>query len=172
VPVKTFRIRLNCRAAMLALGLAAAAAVVACDHNDTDTTPTGGSLAQVEMGVPDGPVTNQQSFNIDVKARDGGFSVLHGTRVHLVLPNPLVVEGADVNDGPGTVTFSNGVSGGIVDFDFGSVDKFSQKSGTIHAHGVLQPTQNNVKVTVTAEMTSDEVDPGDAVAEEDVTIQQ
>jgi hypothetical protein len=124
------------------------------------------------MGVPDGPVTSGESFNIDVKGRDAGFSVLHNTKIHVVLPNPLVVEGADISDGPGAATFSNGVAGGTVDFDFGSIDKFAQKAGTIHVHGVLQPTQNNVKVTVTAEMTSDEVHAGDAVAEQDLTIQQ
>jgi hypothetical protein len=159
---------------LLALSLVVAAAVVSAgchDNNDHATSPTGGSLAQVELGAPSAPVVSGNSFNVDVKARDGGFSVLHSTHVRLVLPPPLVVDSADVTAGGGSVTFTNGVSGATVDYNFGSIGKFEQETGTIHTHGDLLPSQNNVRVTVTAELTSDEIHPGDASAHVDVILQ-
>ena len=154
--------------------LAVAAAVVSAgcnSNNDHATSPTGGSLAQVELGAPNSPVMSGSPFNVDVKARDGGFSVLHSTHVRLVLPSPLVVDSAEVTGGGGTVTFTNGVSGATVEYSFGTIDKFSQSNGTIHAHGDLLPTQNNVRATITAELTSDEIHAGDAVASVDVIVQ-
>jgi hypothetical protein len=152
--------------------LAAALLAAGCGgNNDQATNPTGGSLAQVELGAPDGPVASGASFNVDVKARDVGFSVLHATRVHVVLPPPLVADSAEVSAGAGTAVVANGASGGTVDFDFGTIDRFSQSAGTIHAHGVIPATQNNVKLTVTAQLTSDEVQPGAAVAAVDVLLQ-
>ncbi len=112
------------------------------------------------------------SFNVDVKGRDAGFSVLHSTHVRLVLPAPLIVDSAEITAGGGSVTFTNGVSGATVDYNFGTIDKFAQSAGTIHLHGILLPTQNNVRVTITAELTSDEIHSGDAVANVDVILQQ
>ena len=160
-------------APVLAAAVFALAAGVACnDNSDHDTTPTGGSLAQVQLGTPSGPVTSGASFNVDVKARNLGFSVLHDARVHVVLPPPLVVESAEVTGGGGTVSIANGVNGGTADFAFGTIDKNSQSSGTIHVHGTIASGTNNVPVTVTAELTSDVVHPGDAVASVTITIQQ
>ena len=157
---------------LAAIAIAMALAIGCNDNNDHGTTPTGGSLAQVELGGPDAPVASGAAFNIDVKARDLGFSVLHDAKVHLVLAPPLVVDGAEVTSGGGTVTFANGVNGATVDYAFGTIDKGSQSAGTIHAHGALATGTNNVGATVTAELTSDEVHPGDAEAAITITIQQ
>lgn len=160
-------------APLLAAAVFAFAAGVGCnDNSDHDTTPTGGSLAQVQLGAPSGTVSSGSSFNVDVKARNLGFSVLHDVRIHAVLPPPLVVEGAEVTGGGGTVSFSNGVNGGTVDYAFGTIDKNSQSTGTIHVHGTLATGTNNVPVTVTAELTSDEVHAGDVVASVTITLQQ
>ena len=160
-------------APILAAAVFALAAGVACnDNSDHDTTPTSGSLAQIQLGTPSGPVTSGSSFNVDVKARNLGFSVLHDARVHVVLPPPLVVESAEVTGGGGTVSIANGANGGTADFAFGTIDKNSQSSGTIHVHGTIASGTNNVPVTVTAELTSDEVHSGDAVASVTITIQQ
>jgi len=160
-------------APLLAAAVFALSAGVGCnDNSDHDTTPTGGSLAQVQLGGPSGTVTSGSSFNVDVKARNLGFSVLHDVRVHVVLPPPLVVESAEVTAGGGTVSISNGVNGGTVDYVFGTIDKNSQSTGTIHVHGTLASGTNNVPVTVTAELTSDEVHSGDAVASVTITLQQ
>ena len=142
------------------------------DNSDHSTTTANGSLAQVELGAPNGSVMSGAAFNVDVKARNAGFSVLHNSMVHVVLPPPLVVDSVEVTGGGGTATFANGVNGGTVDYAFGSIDKSSQSTGTIHAHGTLLPGQNNVTATVTAQLTSDEVHAGDAVAQVNVLIQQ
>lgn len=155
-----------------ATALALVWAIGCSDNNDHGTTPTGGSLAQVELGAPNAPVSSGAAFNIDVKARDAGFSVLHDARVHLVLAPPLVVDTAEVTSGGGTVAFTNGANGATVDFAFGTIDKNSQSGGTIHVHGTLAAGQNNVGATVTAELTSDEVHAGDADASIMVIIQQ
>jgi hypothetical protein len=150
----------------------ALAAGVGCNNNDNGTTTANGSLAQVELGAPNGAVTGGSSFNIDVKARNLGFSVLHNVMVHVVLPPPLIVDSAEVTGGGGTVAIANGVNGGTADYSFGTIDKSSQSTGTIHAHGTLLPGQNNVTATVTAQLVSDEVHAGDAVAQVNVLIQQ
>jgi len=160
-------------APILAAAVFALAGGVACnDNSDHGTTPTGGSLAQVELGGPSGSVSSGAAFNIDVKARNLGFSVLHNVRVHVVLPPPLVADSADVTGGGGTATVANGANGGTVDFALGTIDKNSQSTGTIHAHGTLASGMNNVPLTVTAELTSDEVHAGDAEASITVTLQQ
>jgi hypothetical protein len=157
----------------LAAALLAFAGGIACnDNSDNGTSPTGGSLAQVELGGPSGTVTSGSSFNIDVKARNLGFSVLHNVRVHVVLPPPLAADSAEVTGGGGTASVANGANGGTVDFAFGTIDKNSQSTGTIHAHGTLASGMNNVPLTVTAELTSDEVHAGDAEASITVTLQQ
>ena len=158
---------------VLAAAVFALAAGMACnDNSDHATTPTGGSLAQVELGGPSAPVASGESFNVDVKARNVGFSVLHDVHVHVVLPPPIVIESAEVTSGGGTVSSSNGANGGTADFSFGTIDKNSQSSGTIHLHGTLGGGTNNVPVTVTAELTSDEVHAGDAEASITLTLQQ
>ena len=157
---------------LCAAGALALAGGVACNNNDHGTTPTGGSLAQVELGGPSGTVASGAAFNVDVKARNLGFSVLHDVRVHVVLPPPLVADGADVSGGGGTASVANGANGATVDFAFGTIDKNSQSSGTIHAHGTLASGMNNVPLTVTAELTSDEVHAGDADASITITLQQ
>jgi hypothetical protein len=154
-------------AAALALG-----AGIACNNNDNGTTPTGGSLAQVELGAPNAPVASGAAFNVDVKARNLGFSVLHDTRVHVVLAPPIVVDAVEVTAGGGSVTFANGANGATVDYVFGTIDKSSQSTGTIHAHATLSGGTNNVSATVTGALTSDEVHAGDAVASVTVVIQQ
>lgn len=156
---------------LFAAAAMALAAGIACNNNDHGTTPTGGSLAQVELGAPNGPVTSGSSFNVDVKGRNLGFSVLHGTRVHVVLAPPIVVDSVDVASGDGSATFANGANGATVDYDFGTIDKNSQASGTIHAHANLASGTNNVHATVTAELRSDEVHAGDADASVTIVIQ-
>jgi len=159
--------------AFLAAALFALAGGIACnDNSDHGTTPTGGSLAQVELGGPSGTVTSGAAFNIDVKARNLGFSVLHNVRVHVVLPPPLVADSVDTTAGGGTASIANGANGATVDFAFGTIDKNSQSTGTIHAHGSLASGMNNVPLTVTAELTSDEVHAGDVEASITVTLQQ
>ena len=150
----------------------ALAAGIACNNNDHGTTPTGGSLAQVELGAPSGTVSSGSPFNVDVKARNLGFSVLHDTFVHVVLAPPIVVDSAEVTAGGGSVTFANGANGATVDYAFGTIDKSSQSTGTIHAHATLPGGSNNVNATVTAQLTSNEVHAGDAVASVTVLIQQ
>ena len=156
-----------------AAGVLALFGGTACnDNNDQGTTTSGGSLAQVELGGPNGTVASGAAFNVDVKGRNLGFSVLHNVHVHVVLPPPLIVDGADVTGGGGTVSFANGANGGTVDYAFGTIDKNSQSTGTIHSHGTLAAGTNNVSVVVTAELTSDEVHAGDATASVTIVIQQ
>lgn len=146
---------------------------VSCHGGDSGTTPTGGSLAQVEMGASSGTVHSGDPFNIDIKGRNLGFSVFHSVRIHVTLAPPLVVDRADVTGGTGTVTFSNNVGGGAtVDYLFPTIDKISQSTGTIHAHGSLGASQSSASAKITAEMTSDEVHSGDAVASVTVVVQQ
>jgi len=159
--------------ALLCVFSAILAAGAGCnDSSDHSTTTANGSLAQVELGGPSGAVSSGASFNLDVKARNAGFSVLHNVVVHLVLAPPLAVDSVEVTGGGGTATFANGVNGATVDYTFGTIDKSSQSTGTIHAHGTLGTGQNNVTATVTAQLTSDEVHAGDAVAQVNILIQQ
>jgi hypothetical protein len=153
------------------LALVSALAIVACG-GDHSTSTTGGSLAQLQLGGPSGPVTSGTDFTIDIKARDIGFSVLHNTRVHLVLPPPLVVTSGALTSGSGTFVFTNSVNGATGDFMLGTLSQNSESDGTIHANGILTTGMNNVTVKVTAEMTSDEVHAGSVDANVNVIIQQ
>ncbi len=153
--------------------LAVALAVgVSCHGGDSGSTTTGGSIAQIEMGSSSGTVHTGDAFNIDIKGRNLGFSVFHSVRIHVTLASPLVVDRADVTGGTGTVTFVNNPGGGAtVDYLFPTIDKSSQSTGTIHVHGNLGAGQSSVSANVTAEMTSDEVHTGDAVANITVVVQ-
>ncbi|MEO8503208.1 MAG: hypothetical protein ABI609_04850 [Acidobacteriota bacterium] len=160
----------NPRRALWVMAIALAIGV-SCHGGDSDTTPAGGSLAQVEMGASSGTVHSGDAINIDIKGRNLGFSVLHSVRIHVTLASPLVVDRVDVTGGTGTATFSNS-AGATVDYSFPTIDKNSQSTGTIHVHGTLASGQTSVSAHVTAEMTSDEVHSGDAVASINLVIQQ
>ena len=167
-----FKHTANTRGVLWIMAVALAVGV-SCHGSDSDTTPAGGSLAQVEMGAPSGTVHSGDPFNIDIKGRNLGFSVFHSVRIHVTLTPPLAVDRVDVTGGTGTATFSNNAGGGAtVDYLFPTIDKLSQSTGTIHAHGSLGAGQSSVSANITAEMTSDEVHSGEAVASVTVVVQQ
>ena len=136
----------------------------------SDVTSANKSLVQLSVDAPD-TAKSGASFGVDVRALNIGLGSVREGKVTVVLPAPLTVLSVSSSSGT-SATFSNGISGGRVDWDLGSLDSNSQSRLTITAMGVLLPTEATKKLTVVANMTARGINAGDAVAQDDVTLIQ
>lgn len=157
----------NFRILCLAAGLVSLVAVGACSDNSDTTT---GNLSVVRLTV-DAPDTAKSgaNFGVQVRTLNVGVAGIHDGHSTVTLPSPLTVISVQAPSGT-SATFSNGASGGTVDWNLGTLDSNSQSTLDITAMGLLSPSEATRKLTVVATMTADGVKPGDAVAQDDVTL--
>jgi uncharacterized protein DUF11 len=148
--------------AALALPLAFAAC------HDDNVTATNQSLARLTVDAPN-TATSGTSFGVQVRALNVGLAGIHNSHITVTLPVPLTVVSVSAPSGT-TATFSNGAAGGRVEWDFGTLDSNSEAKLDITVIGVLAPTDPSKRLTVVATMTADGIKPGDAVAQDDVTL--
>ena len=152
---------------LLALPLGLALGFVGCDDDD-DVTGSGQSLARVSVDAPDSSQSGVE-FEVRINTENLGFSGIDDGLVDITLPLPLVVVG--VNPSPGTnATFSNGLTGGRVTWDLGTLDSNNQSVLKIRGVGTLLAGQGSMRLTVEASMTGEGISPGDAVARDDMTL--
>ncbi len=155
------------RILFLAAGILGLVGVVACSDNSDTTT---GNLSVVRLTV-DAPDTAKSgtNFGVEVRALNVGVAGIHDGHVTVTLPSPLTVISVQAPAGT-SATFSNGASGGTVDWSLGTLDSNSQSKLEITTMGLLSPSEATKKLTVLATMTADGVKPGDAVAQDDVVL--
>jgi hypothetical protein len=68
-------------------------------------------------------------------------------------------------------TFTNGLTGGRVTWDLGTLDSNSQSRLNIRTVGILPAGQGSTRVTIEASLTGQSIGAGDAVAREEMTIE-
>lgn len=157
--------RISRFALAIALGILAAA----CRDN-SDVTAANKSLVQLTVDAPD-TAKSGVNFGVQVRALNVGIANIQNGKVTVTLPLPLVVISVQGSSGT-TATFLNGITGGRVDWDLGTLDSNSQSKLDITTMGVLGATEATKKLTVVATMTGQGINPGDAVAQDDVTLVQ
>lgn len=157
------------RTLALVLGLVLAVGTAACNSKD-DVTSANLSLVQLTVDAPT-TAKSGENFGVQVRALNVGLAGVHDGRVTVTLPSPLTV--LSVNAPSGTsATFNNGSSGATVDWNLGTLDSNSQAKLDITTMGILAASEGTKKLTVVAMMTADGIKPGDATAQDDVTLIQ
>ena len=159
------RFRILCLAAGL-LGLVGAAG---CSDN-SDTTTANLSVVRLTVDAPD-TAKSGASFGVQVRALNAGVAGVHDGHVLVTLPSPLTVISVEAPSGT-SATFSNGAVVASVNWNLGTLDSNSQSKLDITTMGLLSPSEATKKLTVVATMTADGLKPGDAVAQDDVTLTQ
>jgi hypothetical protein len=156
-------------ALVLTLLLAAALSAASCGDN-TDVTAANQSLVRVSVDAPD-TARSGSSFGVQVRALNVGVAGIHDGHVTIILPSPLTVIAVDASAGT-TATFTNGIAGGTVQWDLHTLDSNAQSKIDITTMGVLGVTEGAKRLTVVASMTAQGINPGDAIAQDDVTLVQ
>ena len=151
----------------LVLPVALVLGFVGCDDDD-DVTGSGQSLARVSVDAPDSARSGEE-FDLRITAENIGISGIRDGRVDITLPLPLLVVGLSPSAGT-NATFSNGLTGGRVTWDLGTLDSNSQSRLTIRAAGILPAGQGSTRVTIEASLSAQGISPGEAVARDDMTI--
>jgi len=139
-------------------------------HDNNTVTAANQSLVRLTVDAPDTAKSGTQ-FGVQVRALNVGVAGIHNGHVTVTLPLPLTVLSVSAPSGT-SATFGNGASGGTVDWNLGTLDSNTQDKIDITVMGVLGTTEATKKVTVVAQMTADGIKPGDAVAQDDVTLVQ
>ena len=150
------------------LALATLCLFVACHDDNSDVTGANQSLVRLTVDAPD-TANSGSSFGVQVRALNIGVAGIHNSHISVTIPAPLVVLSVSAPSGT-TATFSNGASGGRVDWDFGTLDSNSQVKLDITVLGTLAPTDSSKLLTIVATMTAQGINPGDAVAQDTVTL--
>jgi hypothetical protein len=158
---------LKARFLWLAFGFAGLVGISAC-HDNADVTSANLSLVRLMVDAPD-IVKSGENFGVQVRAMNVGLAGVHEGHVTVTLPAPLTILSVAAPSGS-SATFSNGISGGTVNWDLGTLDSNSQEKLDITTRGVLAPTEGTKKLTVVATMIADGIKPGDAAAQDDVTL--
>ncbi len=149
--------------------LAVALSAASCGDN-TDVTATNESLVRLSVDAPD-TARSGSNFGVQVRALNIGIANIQNGHVTITLPAPLTVVAADASAGT-SATFSNGVSGGTVEWDLRTLDSNSQSKIDITTMGLLSPSEATRRLTILATMTGQGIKPGDAVATDDVVLTQ
>jgi hypothetical protein len=159
----------NFRILCLAAGLVGLVAIGACSDN-SDTTTANLSVVRLTVDAPD-TAKSGANFGVQVRALNAAVAGDHDGHVAVTLPLPLTVLSVQAPAGT-SAAFSNGAFGATVDWNLGTLDSNSQSTLDITTMGLLSPSEATKKLTVVATMTADGLKPGDAVAQDDVTLTQ
>jgi hypothetical protein len=136
--------------------------------DSNDVTGSGGALGRVSVDAP-GSAVSGQVFEVEVDALNIGIEGIHDGSVQVTLASPLRV--ISVGASPGTsATFANGASGATVTWTLNTLDSNTQSDLRIDASGTLPPSETARTVRVEASLTADGINPGDAVAFDDVQL--
>jgi hypothetical protein len=151
----------------IAIPSALLAAALACsDSNDTTTAP--GALGRVSVDAP-GSATSGQAFNTDVDALNVGVQGIHNGVVQVTLASPLFINSVTPSAGS-SATFTNTASGASVMWTLNTLDSNTRSTLRINATGTLSPAEAARTVRIQASMTANGINPGDAVAFDDVQL--
>ena len=142
---------------------------VSCGDN-TDVTAANQSLVQVLVDAPS-TAKSGTSFRVQARATNVGVAGIHEGRMTITLPFPLTVVSVDAG-GETTATFTNGMAGATVQWNLGTIHSNSSVRLDITTMGVLGASEATKRLTVVGSMTSQGINPGDAVAQDDVTLIQ
>lgn len=157
----------NSRILCLAAALLSLVAFGACSDN-SDTTTGNLSVVRLTVDAPD-TAKSGSNFGVQVRALNVGVAGIHDGHSTVTLPSPLTVISVQAPSGT-SATFSNGASGGTVDWNLGTLDSNSQSTLDITTMGLLSPSEATKKLTVETTMTAQEIKPGDAKATHDVIL--
>lgn len=157
------------RVLVTALLLAAGLSAASCGDN-TDVTGANKSLVRLSVDAPD-TARAGSNFGVQVRALNIGIANIQNGHVTITLPAPLTILGANASAGT-SATFSNGGSGGTVEWDLRTLDSNSQSTIDITTMGQLSPGEATRRLTILATMTGQDIKPGDAVATDDVVLTQ
>jgi hypothetical protein len=136
--------------------------VVSCSKSDTTTAP--GAIATVTLNAPD-TATSGQNFDVTVDATAVGVNNVHNGLVQVSVPAPLTVQAASPSSGT-TASFTTGSA----TWNLGTLDSNSNSSLHLTVMGVLPSGSTGQTVTLTATMTGDGINAGDAVASDSVQL--
>ena len=140
---------------------------VGCDDDD-DVTGAGQSLVRVSVDAPDSAQSGVE-FEVRITTENLGISGFRDGLVDITLPLPIVVVGVSPSAGT-NATFSNGLTGGRVTWDLGTLDSNNQSVLRIRGVGTLLAGQGSMRLTIEASVTGQGISPGEAVARDDMTI--
>ena len=157
------------RTLSLILGLAVIIGTAACNE-DNGVTSANLSLVRLSVDAP-ATVKSGDNFGVQVRALNVGLAGVHEGHVTVILPAPLTILSLDAPSGT-SATFSNGISGGTVEWSLATLDSNSQSKLDITTMGVLGANEGTKKLTVVASMIADGIKAGDATAQDDVTLVQ
>jgi hypothetical protein len=150
------RIRLTTpRIVLSTLAFAALTLGAAC-HND-DVTGANGALARVSVDAPDNG-TSGQNFDIQVTAQAIGVQNIQNSVVTVTVPAPLTIVNVRSDDAQTSAT----TSGNTVTWTIGTLDSNTQSGLTITVMGTTATQMTGL--VVTAQMTGNGINAGDAVA--------
>jgi hypothetical protein len=151
----------------LAAGLLGLVGAVGC-HDNSDTTTGNLSVVRLTVDAPD-TAKSGTNFGVQVRAFNVGVAGVHSGHVTVTLPSPLTVISVQAPS-DSSAAFSNGAFGGTVEWNLGTLDSNSESKLEITTMGLLSPSEATKKLTIVATMTADGIKPGDAVAQDDVTL--
>jgi hypothetical protein len=136
--------------------------LVSCSKSDTTTAP--GAIANVTVNAPDS-ATSGQSFDVTVNATAIGVNNVKNGVVQVTVPAPLTIQAVNPSAGT-TATFSSGSA----TWTLGTLDANTNSNLHLTIMGNLPAGSNGQAVTITASLTADGINAGDAVASDSVQI--
>ena len=139
--------------------------LVACGD---EVTGSRGALARIDVDAPSS-ARSGQTFEIRIQAVNVGISNIRRAHVDVTLPAPLTV--LSVNPDAGTTASVSGtLSGARISWELNTLDSNSDSELRIQAVGVLPPGAATRRLTIEGSLTGERIDPGDAVARDDMDL--
>lgn len=139
---------------------------VAC--NEEEVTGSRGSLVHVEIDAPSS-ARSGENFEVRVHANNIGISNVDRAHMDITLPPPLMVLSVSAETGT-TASVSNTASGARISWELNTLDSNTESSLTIRALGVLPPGAGSRRLTIEGSLTGRRIDPGDAVARDEMDL--
>lgn len=136
--------------------------LVSCSKNDTATAP--GAIASLTVKAPDS-ATSGQSFTVGIDATAVGINNVRNVLVNVTVPAPLTVTAVGPSGGETASFTSNSAS-----WNIGILDSNTNSHLGVTVVGTLPPGSPVQAMAITASMTADGINAGDAVASDSVQI--